>query len=170
MMQQRLLRAPLPLCALLATLALSACGWQLRGASALPPAVSPVYIEGRTPFAPIDRHLSRQLEAAGVELTDSRTQASSVLRILGSEAGRRLLTVDGRGKGLEYELFETLEFDLTDRTGSELVPPQRLLARQALLNPEIETLGKAREQDDLREAMREDLAIRAVDRLEAQLR
>jgi LPS-assembly lipoprotein len=170
MIEQRLLRGTLPLWGLLTALALSACGWQLRGVSSLPPDISPVYIQGRTPFAPIDRYLSRQLEAAGAELADSRSQASSVLRILGSDAGRRLLTVDGQGKGLEYELFETLEFDLTDRTGTELVPPQRLLARQALLNPEIETLGKAREQEDLRDAMREDLAIRAVDRLGAQLR
>ncbi|MGD2082966.1 MAG: LPS assembly lipoprotein LptE [Chromatiales bacterium] len=170
MMHQRLLRATLPLWGLLATLAVTACGWQLRGATQLPAEISPVYVQGRTPFAAIDRHLARALESAGVRLADSRAGAGSVLRILGEDTGRRLLTVDGRGKGLEYELYQILEFDLTDAAGTELVPPQRLVARQALLNPEIQTLGKQQEQEDLREAMREDLATRVINRLEARLR
>jgi LPS-assembly lipoprotein len=170
MIQRRVSRAALLLCALAAALTLGACGWQLRGAATLPASVSPVHIQGRTAFDPMAPHLAEALQAAGVALADSRAGAASVLRILGGDEGRRVLSVDGRGKGLEYELYQILEIELTGEAGAQLVAPQRLVAREALLNPEIETLGKQREEQDLREAMREDLAWRVVRRLESQLR
>jgi LPS-assembly lipoprotein len=156
--------------ALFAMLALSACGWHLRGDIDLPGHISPVYVQGTSDLAPLNRRLERALEASGAAVTRSPAEAASTLRIIADDSGRRVLSVDGRGKALEYELYEGIEFSLTGRDGKELVPPQRVGIQRPLLEPEIETLGKHREEADVRRVMREDLVARLLDRLRAQLK
>jgi len=81
-----------------------------------------------------------------------------------------VLSVNSQGKALEYELYEGITFTLVDRDGTELAPPQRVSSQRPLLEPELETLGKHREEEEMRRAMRDDLVDRILGRLRTQLR
>ena len=135
----------------------------------MPQRISPVYVRGVKPFSPTTKALERALEASGTRVASDATRAASVLHLLSDDSGRRVVSVDGRGKALEYELVESVQFELLDAGGKQLVGPQRVTSQRVLLDPEIETLGKQREEGDTRRAMRQDLAVAVLERLRAQL-
>ncbi len=165
---QRPLRSRLPLWLVLMFM-LSGCGWQLRGSVDLPQRISPVFVRGASDFSPMAKAVERALAASGARVAQHAGEAASVLHLLSDDADRRLVSVDGRGKALEFELIESAQFELLDAAGKQLVGPQRVSSQRVVLNPEIETLGKQREEEDTRRAMREDLAVAILERLRAQL-
>ncbi len=153
---------------LLATLALSGCGFHLRGTGPGAGTLNtPVAIAGLPPYGPLQRELRRALDAAGAQL-DETTPQPAVLRVANHDSSRRVLSVDSRNKASEYELLEALEFRLTSASGEELVASQTVRTVRVLFNPETEVLGRNREEDLLREDMRRELAERVVQRLAAQ--
>ena len=155
---------------LILTAILSGCGFQLRGLASLPASISPLAIEGVGDDSDLRTALTTQIEDAGVRVISDKGEANSVLRITDRRSDRRITALDRNGKVIEYELLESLRFDLTDDAGRALVAPQAVNVVQSYVNPEIEVLGKQQEEESLRRGMRLDLAGQLVRRLETQLR
>lgn len=159
---------------LVALTALQGCGFHLRGdagpdgTAALPPSLSPLRIRGLGAFDPLRNDLKQVLTGANVQVTKEDTGA--ILQISNQNQNRRVLSVDGRGKVVEYEIYHALTFNLLDKTGTELVSPQTVSTQRAYVNPETEVLGKNREEALLRRDMRRDLARRIISRMQKQLK
>lgn len=139
-------------------LALSGCGFHLRGAVTLPPVMEITYIEAQQPYAGMAAALREQLRSAGARLTDQRNEASAVLRILQHRSERRVLSVGSRGKASEYELFEEVVFDLLKPDGSTILERQSLRLTRDLVFDETQLLGKIEEASDIRRQMQRSLA------------
>ncbi len=149
---------------------LQGCGFHLRGSADLPPSISPLYIEGLGAYDPLRKVLRQTLADSNVQITDNRAQARTILRLRNQEHERRVLSVDGQGKVVEYELHHALDFDLIGADGNTLAEEQTVGTQRAYINTETEVLGKAEEELDVQEDMRVDLASRIVSRLQSQLR
>ncbi|MDJ0700839.1 MAG: LPS assembly lipoprotein LptE [Woeseiaceae bacterium] len=106
------------------------------------------------------RELRLQLQAAGVELVDSPSDASATLSILLDETDQRVLSVSARNVPTEYEVFYTVEYSLGDEQKSLLEPQLLTLTRDYTFDATL-VLGKAHEEEMLREALAEDL-VRVV--------
>ena len=150
-------------------LMLQGCGFHLRGTYQVPPNLTPAYVEA--PEASLlAQELNQALRDAGVELTAGPSGAKARIRILGEKYNTRVLSVDGQGKVVEYELSYRLDFDVLDSAGKELVPRQQIDVVQSLVNPDIEVLGKQQEEELLRQDMRQDMVGRMLQRMRAHLR
>ncbi|MCG8428438.1 MAG: LPS assembly lipoprotein LptE [Chromatiales bacterium] len=162
---------PVPLALLIITLLLSGCGFQLRGASDLPASISPVHIQGVAPNSPIGRELRQLLLDSQVAVSADFKQAASVLRLSDYRSHRRVLSVDNNGKVAEYELHESVRFELIEKqSGKQRLTPQAIGVTRAYINTEEEVLGKQQEEAFLRQDMQRDLAYRLIRRLQAQLK
>src|SRR5690606_38601835 len=75
---------------------LSACGWRLQGTSRLPPIMTAAYVEAEDRYSEFNRALRDSLRASGARLTERRTEATAVVRILDEESGQRVLSVSAR--------------------------------------------------------------------------
>jgi LPS-assembly lipoprotein len=64
------------------TLTLSACGFQLRGSSALPEEMSVTYIKSNRPYGTLMDDFAEALRARHVTVTDDRSEATAVLEII----------------------------------------------------------------------------------------
>ena len=73
--------------------------------------------------------------------------------------------MDSRNKVNEYELIESLQFRI--RGGGRESAPERLAASRLLYSPGTALLARQREETELRQLMREELADRLVRRLAA---
>lgn len=153
---------------LLTLVALQGCGFHLRTVADLPPSISPVHIQGLAQNDPMLDTLREVLKEANAQIADSQAQAKSQLRLRNQSFSRRVLSVDGGGKVLEYELHHAFDFDLVDRDGNEKVAEQTVGIQRSYENPETEVLGKAREEAQMREEMRMELARAITDILRAQ--
>ena len=125
-------------------------------------ALSPPAELQRTFIATDDRHslfyreLRAQLQTAGVQLVDSIAAATGTISILYDETDQRVLSVSARNVPTEYEVYYTVQYSI-DGGSKTLVEPQTLtLTRDYTYDPLL-VLGKAREEEQLREAVVKDL-------------
>lgn len=153
----------IPACCLL--LMLAGCGFQPRGESARPAAnLSPVIITGQAEHTPFHRVLSEALDDAGVSL-GNRDSAVTRIHVLRQKSKRLVLSVDERGKTVEFELEESLEYRLTHPVGSTPTPVRKLVSRRILYNPGTQLLGRSREQAMLRQDMYQELSRQLINHL-----
>ena len=144
------------LVAILACLSLAGCGFQLQGALTTPAEMERTYI------APTDRHsdfyreLRAALRAAGVTLVDSPNEATATFTISFDQTGQRVLSVSARNVPTEYEVFYTIEYALDSDTRNLLEVQVLTLTRDYTYDSTL-VLGKAKEEELLREAIVEDL-------------
>lgn len=149
---------------LVLALLLAACGFQLRGKVDLPPVLAATQVEGDH-FSLLVRELDTVLRNAGARLVDNRGQATAVLQVLDETSSERVLSVGVAGQVAEYELVHQVEYRLEDRHGEVLVEKQTLSTRRSYQFDENDVLGKAGEEESLREEMQRDLALRIVQQL-----
>lgn len=116
----------------------------------------------RTYIASSDRHslffreFEARLRAAGVELSDAEADATATFTISFDDTSQRVLSVSARNVPTEYEVYYTLTYSL-DAGAVNLMSEQTLtLTRDYTYDPTL-VLGKAREEELLRDAIVQDL-------------
>jgi LPS-assembly lipoprotein len=135
---------------------LTACGFHLQGAFSPPAGMEQTYIATGDRNSQFYREFDERLRAEGVNLAESGEDASATFTILADDTGQRVLSVSARNVPTEYEVFYTITYSL-DSGANGLMPQQTLtLTRDYTYDPTL-VLGKAREEELLREAIVSDL-------------
>ncbi len=145
---------------MLAVAGLTACGFHLQGAFAPPAGMERTYLATNVRYSLFFREFEDRLRAAGVELSDSAADATATFTIFGDETGQRVLSVSARNVPTEYEVFYTIMYSL-DAGADSLMPRQTLTLTRDYAYDSTLVLGKAKEEELLREAIVEDL-VRVV--------
>lgn len=141
----------------IATLVLvSSCGFQMQGALTTPAELHRTYIETDDRQSLFYRELRAQLKAAGVTLVDSQSASTGTISILYDETDQRVLSVSARNVPTEYEVFYTVQYAI-ESAEKRLVEPQTLTLTRDYTYDSRLVLGKAREEELLREAVVKDL-------------
>jgi LPS-assembly lipoprotein len=135
---------------------LAGCGFQMQGALDRPPGMERTYIDTVERNSEFHREFRRQLLAAGVELVDTPGEATAIFSITADNTGQRVLSVSARNVPTEYEVFYTVEYSLVSGEQT-LLALQDLTFTQDYTWNETLVLGKAHEEDLLREAIVGDL-------------
>ena len=135
---------------------LTACGFQMQGVFAPPDGMERTHIVTGDRYSPFYREFVARLQAEGVELTDSDADATAVFTIFADDTGQRVLSVSARNVPTEYEVFYTITYSLDSGT-TGLMPQQTLTLTRDYTYDSTLVLGKAREEELLREAIVADL-------------
>lgn len=116
----------------------------------------------RTYIATDDRHslfyreLRIELQEAGVNIVDSPVDATAILSITFDETDQRVLSVSARNVPTEYEVYYTIRYNI-DNGSNRLLEPQTLTVTKDYTYDELLVLGKAHEEELLRDACVDDL-------------
>ena len=132
------------------------CGFSLQGATSTPAAMQRTYISTQDPFSQFYRELRRNLRAAGVEVLDSPDGATATLSILFDLTDQRVLSVSARNVPTEFEVFYTVRYAITSGEQSLLEPQELTLTRDYTYDSTL-VLGKAKEEQLMRDAIVDDL-------------
>jgi LPS-assembly lipoprotein len=135
---------------------MAACGFSLQGATSTPAAMQRTYIETPDRFSQFYRELRNNLQAAGVEVTDSPADATATLSILYDFTDQRVLSVSARNVPTEFEVFYTVRYAITSG-GESLLEPQELTLTRDYTYDATLVLGKAKEEQLVRDAIVDDL-------------
>lgn len=114
------------------------------------------YISTTDEFSLFYRRLRRSLQAAGVEVTASPGDATATLTILSDLTGQRVLSVSARNVPTEFEVFYTIRYAISSGDGN-LLEPQELTLTRDYTYDETLVLGKAKEEQLMRDAIVDDL-------------
>ena len=139
---------------------MSACGFQLRGQAELPPEMARTYISTDDRQSIFYRKLRRSLQMNGVDVVESPVDSTAVLNILDDDTGRRVLSVSARNIPREYEVYYRILFSVQAGDRTMISPQEQALVRDYTYDETL-VLGKAREEEQLREAIADDL-VRVV--------
>ena len=116
----------------------------------------------RTYIAADDRHslfyreLRRQLQAAGMQLAEVPGEATATLTISKDETSQRVLSVSTRNIPTEFEVYYSIEYGVVSGD-TNLLERQFISLTRDYTYDETLVLGKAHEEQLLREAIAKDL-------------
>lgn len=144
----------------------SGCGFQLRDKAELPAALARTHIAGLNAYDDLNVELSRALQANGVRIVDA-AQATAILRINHRQKGRRVLSVGADGKVREFQLFSTINFDVTGQRNTLKLKNQSITQTRDFVFDETDVYGRASEANLLYEDMEDELVRLMMYRLEA---
>ena len=145
-------------------LSLSACGWQLRGASG-EATIERLYIDTNTPNGLFTRVLERYLRGSGIELVDSTGAAQYSLKIVKEKSRRRTATVSASARISERLLEERVEYLLLKPDGSVALERSTAVVERIYEYNEDNVLATEDEAQLLKNEMYIDLARQISNRL-----
>lgn len=93
------------------TLALTACGFQLRGSMDISKDIAPLYVEQNSVFE-LGRELKSLMATNGIEVAKNVAAANTMLILHDESKASRVLSVDGNGQAREYELTYKVNFSI----------------------------------------------------------
>lgn len=138
----------------LVVLALSSCGFHLRGSVELPPEVKQLAIEDLLTGSQLAPVLKLQLRRNGIKPLDDPEQAKIILVIHGEAYKRRVLTVSSVGQVQEFELSYNVDYSIKNVTDPDAsLMRQNLSIKRDLRFSVDEVLGKASEEARLQDDM-----------------
>lgn len=143
--------------ALLFALALSACGFQMRGVTEL--SFKNLYIQGNV--LTISRDLKHTFKTNGVQVVENAESAELLLELLSEANGKRILALSGTGLVREFELSYRVNFRTRESTSPTWSTVQTVESRRSFSYKDDALLGKADEEARLNADMRND-AIRNI--------
>jgi LPS-assembly lipoprotein len=159
------LRHPSFLTLVAASLALAACGFQLRGTAQLP--FESIYVQAPTGSA-FALQLKRAVQAGtSTRVTEGPAEAQVVLQILNELREKQILSLSGGGRVSEYLLRYRVSFRLTDRLNREHIPASEITLRRDYTYNDDQALAKESEEAALYENMRSDAVQQLMRRLQA---
>ena len=132
------------------------CGFHLQGAVTIPPEMDRTYISAPDRQSLFYRELRRELIAAGAVVTDFEADATATITVYFDDTDQRVLSVSARNVPTEYEVFYTIEYGVTSGDTTLLEVQGLTLTRDYTYDATL-VLGKAREEEQLREAIARDL-------------
>jgi LPS-assembly lipoprotein len=141
-------------------LALTACGFQLRGTADL--AFKNLYMQGSK--LTINKNLTRSLKVNGVTVVDNPEKAELFLEMLSEQREQKILSLSGGGKVREFEIIYRVSFRLRSPSSETWGPVQTVENRRDFSYDDSQLLAKEAEENRLLEDMR-NAATREIMRL-----
>ena len=154
----------------LVALALSACGFHLRNALALPSDLGPVRISSSDPYSPLAQSLSQALSRAGATPAKEGATNAATLQIVSERWGNSPLSVDQAGRAQEYTLRYAVIFRLRRADNTDLVPQQVIELSRDYISVPTNSSGTEGEQEILGRELRRDMVSSILLRIDAASR
>jgi LPS-assembly lipoprotein len=149
-------------------LALSACGFQLRGSS--PQASIPfktIYL-GIPDTSPLGAELRRNLRASGnTRVVSDPKEAEAKLDLLSETRDQAVASLNTQGRIRELSLYYRMRFRVRDAQDKEILPPTEITLKRDISYNESQAIAKEQEQELLYRDMQTDLVQQILRRLAA---
>ncbi|MEP1217202.1 MAG: LPS assembly lipoprotein LptE [Marinobacter sp.] len=154
-----------PVVAAAMSLLVAGCGFQLRGAPPVSPALQPLAVDcaENVPGQLCDA-VREQLELGRIELKPAE-EADFVLKIGNFRQERRASAITLRAAAAEYTLRHTVDIEVLTSDNVPLIEPTDLNSSETYRYDESNVLAKQREEEALRDQLHNRLAQQIIFRL-----
>lgn len=143
---------------------LSACGWHLRGQVNLPVSLRILDVNVSAVDFVSQNAIKQSLLSNSVTISKD---AQYQLKVIREIADKRTLAVTSNAKASEYELIQTLEFQVLDSNKDIISETLSVTTYQTLLYDADAEIGKAQEEQNLRLEMKQANAYKMLLRLKS---
>lgn len=151
---------------LVATLALSACGFHLRQTAALPTSMQRVHLSVNG-GGELQRDLARALADSGVAVEDEGGPGIAELKVPVATFSTDTLSVSGGARVTEYTVRYQVRFEVDDANGQVLVPQQRIDMSRDFSYDATNTIGTDTQVEEIHRSLNDDMVQSILFRLQA---
>jgi LPS-assembly lipoprotein len=145
----------------------SACGWQLRGATTLPNDLTSLYVSAEDAHGALITEIKQQLKANKVMAATSASAAPYTLAILEEESDRRTAGVGSDALTSAYEITLKAEYEIRSQNGAVLAPATTATTTRTYNYSASNASSAVQEEAILLREMRRDIARQMLRRLQA---
>lgn len=146
---------------------LSACGFHLRGQLVLPAGLQHITIYNLSHDSLLEQRVKTQLKANGISLNKSNQATQLILQITSSHFSRSLANLSSNTQWRQYTLRYQATFQFNNHKGKAISKAISVSSiRHTAENPN-QLLGSKNETRTLQQEMRQELAIKILDHLNA---
>jgi LPS-assembly lipoprotein len=146
---------------------LSACGYHLRGALALPEGMKNIYLQGGSPE--FRNQFTQALRSSSGNIVNSPEDAGIAIAILGEEMQRRGLSLSSRGRSNEFELYYRLQYELFKTGNIKALERQPVEIRREYYNDQQDIMAKDNEEAVIRNEMYQQAVHTIINRIQVVL-
>ena len=146
-------------------LTLTACGWQLRNNPLLAYDFGSVYISYPESQLSLAVELKRALKANNIELVSVGDSPDYQIKILDAIQSRRISAVNLNARAAQYQIYQSVDYLVTDAQGIEIIAPTTALAETTYNFNELDILAAQSEEKFLHSNLRMELVRQILRRL-----
>jgi LPS-assembly lipoprotein len=151
--------------------AMTACGFHLRDALAIPSDLGPLRVVSPDPYSPLATALSEALDRAGATpAVDGANTGVATLRVVSERWASTPLSVDQAGRAQEYTLRYAVIFRLNRADGTDLVPQQAVELSRDYISVPTNSSGTEGEREILTRELRREMVASILRRIDAASR
>jgi len=147
-------------------LMLGACGFHLRGNTALPPGMQRVHLDAKGDGY-FQRHLERALEISGATIEKESGPGIAELRVPLARFSRESLTAGGYLRITEASVRYRVRFDVVGADGEILVPRQSIELSREYSYDASNAVGNSALVEELQRGLNDDMVQAILFRLQA---
>jgi LPS-assembly lipoprotein len=140
---------------------LSACGFQLRGASdgtSIPEEWRSMYLVSGNPNSEFSREVYAQFAARGITWAENRKEARYIVKLGPERFNRQNLSINAEARAAEIELTLSARFEVDDAQGATVISDAQASVVRQMENDTRNVVGKTEEARILQGEMRTQLA------------
>jgi len=155
---------------ILATIALSACGFQMRGEVHLPPGMQRVHVQIADPYSPLSRDLEAALARSGVKVENAASEGIAEIAIPAISLAPIVRSVGANAFVNEFSMVYHVEMQITDANGKALMPRTVIEHSRQFTFDQTQAIGTSAEQDEIKKEMERDMVQALLRKIEAASR
>lgn len=144
---------------------LTACGFQLRGATPLPEIMQRVAVQPNNPYMPLQRQVRELLQINGATIVDATQKPTAILQIQQDEFQTVDTSIGADGRIREKGYTYIVTFIVTDAKGKTLMGPEIIRSERIVEFDPNTVLSQGLEERTIQHEARLDVASQLVRRL-----
>ncbi len=152
---------------LAAMLALSACGFHVRGEVQLPPGMQRVHVQIADPYSPLSRDLEAALARSGAKVENAAGEGIAEIAIPVVSLAPVVRSVGANAFVNEFSMVYHVEMQITDANGKTLLPRSVIEHSRQFTFDQTQAIGTSAEQDEIKKEMERDMVQALLRKIEA---
>src|SRR5262249_50555734 len=142
-----------PVVVVTVALALSACGFRMRGEAVLPSALKRVHVQIVDPFSPLKRDLEAALTRAGATVEANSGDGIAEIGFTNVSLGPVVRSVGATAFVNEFSMIYHVEMSISDANGHTLLPSQVIEHSREFTFDTSQAIGTNVEQEEIKKEM-----------------
>ena len=147
--------------------ALSACGFHMRGEAKLPAAMQRVYLQVSDPFSPLKRDLEAALARSGATVENKPGDGIADITVSDLSLAPIVRSVGANAFVNEFSMVYHLELAIAGADGKALLPKEVIEQRRDFTFDQTQAIGTSAEQDEIKKEMERDMVQAILRKIEA---
>lgn len=148
-------------------IALSACGFHMRGEAKLPAGMQRVYVQVADPFSPLKRDLEAALTRSGATIETKPGDGIADITISALSLAPIVRSVGANAFVNEFSMVYHVELAISGADGKTLMPKEVIEHSRAFTFDQTQAIGTSAEQDVIKKEMERDMVQAVLRKIEA---